>query len=85
MFVSQIDNIYLEPKGVAVFRDRAGWMLETITNRGDKRKTFAQLGSTGDIDMDAVLMQYRKQPAKVIEQPDCHGYQILDIYMRWEL
>lgn len=85
MFVSMIDNIYLEPKGVAVIRDRSGWMLESITNSGDKRKTFAQLASTGDLAKDSVLMPYRKQPAKVIEQPDCHGYQILDIYMRWEL
>lgn len=85
MFVSQIDDIYLEPKGVALIRDRAGWLLATITNHGENRKTFRQLSSTGDLSQDQDLFPYRKQPAKVVEQPDCQGFQVLNIYMRWEL
>lgn len=85
MFVSQIDDIYLEPKGVALIRDRAGWLLATITNKEETRKTFRQLSTTGDLSHDADLLPYRKQPAKVIEQPDAAGSQILNIYMRWEV
>lgn len=85
MFVAMIDNIYLESKGVAIIRDRAGWQLCTVVNNMDKRQTFKQLSTTGDLGEDMKLYDYVRQPAKVIEQRDACGNQILNIYMRWEL